>query len=125
MYAQVCTHSDLAFVTRLLGIFQSNLGFKHWKTAKKALRYLQGTKHYMLTYKRTNNVEVIGYSDTDFVGCVDSQRSTSGYVFTLTNGAISWRSCKQTIMTSSIMYAKFIACYEAVGHDDLRNLSSV
>jgi hypothetical protein len=49
------------------------------------------------------------------VGCVDSQRSTSGYIFTLTNGAISWRSCKQTIMTSSIMYAKFIACYEDVG----------
>jgi hypothetical protein len=29
MYAQVCTHPDLAFVTRLLGRFQSNLGYKH------------------------------------------------------------------------------------------------
>jgi hypothetical protein len=43
----------------------------------------------MLTYKRTDNLEVIGYSDSDFVGCVDSQKSTSGYVFTLINGVIS------------------------------------
>jgi hypothetical protein len=69
----------------------------------------------MLTYKRIDNLEVIGYSNADFAGCTDSQRSTSGYVFTLASGAISWRSCKQTITTSSTMYAEFIACYEAVG----------
>jgi hypothetical protein len=69
----------------------------------------------MLTYKRIDNFEVICYSDVDFAGCADSQGSTSGYVFTLTSGAISWRSCKQTITTSSTMYAEFIACYETVG----------
>jgi hypothetical protein len=78
MYAQVCTRPDLAFVTGLLGRFQSNLGIKHWKVAKKTLHYLQGTKHYMLTYKKTDNHEVIGYSDSDFAGCTDSQKSTSG-----------------------------------------------
>jgi hypothetical protein len=77
--------------------------------------YLQETKHYTLTYKRSDNLEVIGYSDTDFAGCTDFERSTSGYVFTLVSGAISWRSCKQTITTSSTMYVEFIACYEAVG----------
>jgi hypothetical protein len=40
MYAQVCTRPDLAFVTELLGRFQSNPGIKHWKAAKKTLRYL-------------------------------------------------------------------------------------
>jgi hypothetical protein len=30
MYAQVCTRPDLAFVTGLLDIFKSNLGYKHW-----------------------------------------------------------------------------------------------
>jgi hypothetical protein len=114
-YAQLCTRPNLAFVIGLLNRFQSNPGFKHWQAAKKALRYLQGTKRYMLTYKRTDNVEVIGYSDADFVGCADSQRSTSGYVFMLVSGAISWRSRTKTITTSSIMYAEFIACYEAMG----------
>jgi hypothetical protein len=89
MYAQVYTHPDLAFATGLLGRFQSNPGIKHWKDVKKTLRYLQGTTCYMLTYKRTDNFELIGYSDSDFVRCVDSQKSTSGYVFTLVNGAIS------------------------------------
>jgi hypothetical protein len=69
----------------------------------------------MLTYKKTNNLEVIGYSDADFVGCVDSQKSTLGYVFALTNGAISWKNSKQRLTTFSMMYAKFIACYEALG----------
>jgi hypothetical protein len=88
MYAQVYTRSDLAFIIGLLGRFQSNPGIKYLKAAKKTLRYLQGTKHYMLTYKKIDNLEVIGYSDSDFVGCADSQKSTSSYVFTLANDAI-------------------------------------
>jgi hypothetical protein len=46
---------------------------------------------------------------------LDTDRSTSGYVFKLAGGAISWSSSKQTVMISSTMYAEFIACYEAVG----------
>jgi hypothetical protein len=69
----------------------------------------------MLMYKRTDNLEVIGYMDADFAGCVDSQRSTSGYDFTLTIGAISWRSYKQTIVMAPTMFTEFIACYEAMG----------
>jgi hypothetical protein len=49
------------------------------------------------------------------VGCLDTDRSTSGYVFKLAGGAISWGSSKQTVMTSFTMYAEFVACYEAVG----------
>ena len=45
----------------------------------------------MLTYKRTENLEVVGFSDADFAGCVDTKKSTSGYVFMLANGAISWK----------------------------------
>jgi hypothetical protein len=92
MYLQLCTRPDLAFVIELLVIFQSNPGMKHWKTTKKVLRYLQGTKHYMLTYNKTDNLEVIGYSDADFVGYMDSQKSTLGYAFTLVNGVISGKA---------------------------------
>jgi hypothetical protein len=49
------------------------------------------------------------------VGCLDTDRSTSGYVFKLVGGAISWSSSKQTVMTSSTMYVEFVACYEVVG----------
>jgi hypothetical protein len=40
-------------------------------------------------YKKTDNLKVIGYLDSDFAGCANSQKSTSSYVFTLTNGFIS------------------------------------
>jgi hypothetical protein len=42
----------------------------------------------MPTYKRTDNLDIIGYSYADFVGRVDSQKSTSGYVFTLASGEV-------------------------------------
>jgi predicted RNase H-like nuclease len=69
----------------------------------------------MLTYERSDSLKIVGYSDSDFADCLDTDRSMSGYVFKLTGGAISWSSSKQTIMTSSTMYAEFVACYEAVG----------
>jgi hypothetical protein len=69
----------------------------------------------MLTYERSDSLEIVGYSDSDFVGCLDTDRSMSGYVFKLAGGAISWSSSKQTVMTSSMMYAEFVACYDVVG----------
>ncbi|RVW89360.1 Retrovirus-related Pol polyprotein from transposon TNT 1-94 [Vitis vinifera] len=54
--------------------------------------------------------------DSDFAGCLDSRRSTSGYIFMLAEGAVSWKSVKQTLIASSTMEAKFIACYEASNH---------
>jgi hypothetical protein len=82
---------------------------------KKALRYAQGTKGLMLTYRRTDSLEIAGYSDADYAGDVDDRKSMSGYVFTLAGGAISWKSFKQTIMATSTMVAEYVACYEATG----------
>jgi hypothetical protein len=116
MYAQVCTRPDIAFVVGMLGRYQSNPGIDHWRAAKKVMRYLQGTKNYMLMYRRTNNLEVIGYSDSDFAGCVDSRKSTSGYTFMMAGGAVSWRSAKQTLIATSTMEAEFVSCFEATLH---------
>jgi hypothetical protein len=116
MYAQVCTRPDIAFAVGILGRYQSNPGMDHWKAAKKVLRYLQGTKGYMLMYRRTDNLDVTGYSDSDFAGCVDSRKSTSGYIFMLAGGAISWRSTKQTLVATSTMEAEFVSCFEATSH---------
>ncbi|XP_057998028.1 secreted RxLR effector protein 161-like [Hevea brasiliensis] len=94
MYAQVCTRPDIAFAISVLGRCLSNLGWSHWKVAKKVMRYLQGTKNYMVTYKRFGNLEVIGYSDFDFASCVDDRKSTSDYIFMMSGRAVSWKSTK-------------------------------
>ena len=70
----------------------------------------------MLTYQKSDNLEIIWYTDSNFTGCQDSRKSTSGYVYMLAGGAISWRSAKQTLIASSTMTAEFIACYEASNH---------
>jgi hypothetical protein len=67
----------------------------------------------MLTYRKTESLRIVGYLDSDYAG--DDRKFTSRYVFTLAGGAISWKSCKQTVTTSSTMYAEFVACYEATG----------
>ena len=113
MYAQVCTKPDIAYAVGVLGRYQSNPSMDHWKAAKKVMRYLQGTKDYMLMYRQTDNLDLVGYSNADFVGCVDSRKSTSWYIFIMVGGAVSWRSVKQTLSATSTMEAEFVSCFEA------------
>ena len=70
----------------------------------------------MLTYRKLDQLEIFGYSDSDFVGCRDSMKSTSGYIYLLAGGAMSWKSVKQSIIASSTMVAEFVARYEASNH---------
>jgi hypothetical protein len=115
-YAQTCTRPNISFAVGMLGRCQSNPGIDHWKATKKVMRYLQGTKDFMFTFKRSNSLEVIGYSDSNFAGCIDSRKFTFGYLFMLAGGAISWKSAKQTIIASSTMEAEFVAYFEATVH---------
>nr|ABW74556.1 copia-like pol polyprotein [Boechera divaricarpa] len=120
-YVQTCTRPDISFAVGMLGRYQSNPGMDHWKAAKKVLRYLQGTKDHMLTYRRTDHLEIIGYSDSDYAGCVDSRKSTFGYLFLLAEGAISWKSGKQSVIATSTMEAEFVACFEATLYSSQKN----
>ena len=77
------------------------------------MRYPQGTKDYMLMYRQAGNLDLVGYSDGDFAGCVDSRKSTSKYIFIMAGGVVSWRSVKQNLIATSTMEAEFISCFEA------------
>ncbi|RDX83544.1 hypothetical protein CR513_35523, partial [Mucuna pruriens] len=116
MYAQVCTRPDIAFVVGVLGRYLSDPGMQHWKTVKHVMLYLRRTKGHMLTYRKSEDLEIIGYSDSDFTGCQDSKCSTSRYIYMLAGGAISWKSVKQTLIAPSTMAAKFMTCFEASNH---------
>ena len=76
------------------------------------MRYLQGTKYYMLMYRQTDNLDLVGYSNVDFASCVDSHKSTSGYIFIIAGGAVSWRSVKQTLIAISTMEVEFVSYFE-------------
>ena len=114
MYAQVCTGPDLAFVLSVLGRFQSNPGLAHWNAGKKVLRYLKRTQSFVLSYQHVDNLELVCYTDADLGGCVDDKMSTNGYVLMICEGAVSWRSKKQTTRAVSTMESEYIGCFEAM-----------
>ncbi|RDY14616.1 hypothetical protein CR513_00297, partial [Mucuna pruriens] len=81
MYAQVCTRPDIAFVVGVLDRYLSDPVMQHWKAVKCVIHYLRRTKGYMLTYRKSEGLEIIMYSDSDFDGCQDSKRSMFGYIY--------------------------------------------
>ncbi|KAM1503885.1 hypothetical protein ACFXTO_000057 [Malus domestica] len=66
-----------------------------------------------------------GYNDVDWNTLSDDSKATSGYIFSIGGGAVSWKSKKQTILAQSTMESELIAlamASEEVGW--LRNLLS-
>ncbi|BBG92635.1 hypothetical protein Prudu_000428, partial [Prunus dulcis] len=68
---------------------------KHMGTAKRVLRYIQGTLDFGIEFIKGKSATLIGYCDSDWAGSEDDRRSTSGYAFTLGSGMFSWASIKQ------------------------------
>ncbi|XP_057533747.1 uncharacterized protein LOC130811433 [Amaranthus tricolor] len=73
----------------MLERYLSNPELQHWRAVKRVLRYLQRTKKYMLTYRWSDKLEIIGYADSDFAKCIDTMKSTSSYIYMLAGG-LSW-----------------------------------
>ena len=96
MYALVCTRPDIAHTVGVLSRYMSKPGKDRWETVKRVFMYLRGTTSYGLCYQGRLGldkvVEIHGFVDLDWVGDMDCRRSTSGYVFNLFGGAISWMS---------------------------------
>ncbi|KAI5334495.1 hypothetical protein L3X38_024628 [Prunus dulcis] len=75
------TGLDIMFAASLLARFMHNPTKKHMGTAKRVLRYIQGTMNYGLAYEKGKGAVLIGYCDSDWSGSEDDMRSTSGYAF--------------------------------------------
>ena len=70
----------------------------------------------MLMYRWIVNLEVINYSNSDFVGCVDSRKSTTGYIFVFFDRSVSWRSVKKSLIAAFTMEADFVSCSKVTSH---------
>lgn len=100
----------MKFVVGMLGRYQSNLEQEHLVYAKKFIQYVLGTKDYRFSFKHSDQLKLIGYSDSDFGECKDTLKSTSTYIFLLSRRSITWKSVKRSITTSSTMKAEFVVC---------------
>jgi hypothetical protein len=104
MYVASATRPDISFAVSKLSWFVSNPGDDHWYALERVLLYLKGTMSLGIHYTGYPTV-LEGYCDANCISNVDEIYVTSGYVFSLGGGAISWKSCKQTILTRSTMKA--------------------
>jgi hypothetical protein len=93
MYLASATRPDISFAVSKLSQFVSNPGDVHWQALERVLRYLNGTASYGIQYSGYPRV-LEGYSDSNWISDADETKATSGYVFTLGGGAVSWKSCK-------------------------------
>jgi hypothetical protein len=103
------TRPDLMYVLSLISRFMNCPTELHMHAVKRVLRYLNGTINLGIMYKRGGNEKLEAYTDSDYAGDLDDRKSTSGYVFMLSSGAVSWLSKKQPVVTLSTTEAEFIA----------------
>jgi hypothetical protein len=59
------------------------------------LRYVKGTLEFGILYSRSKDSRLCGYTNSVWAGSIDDRKSTSGYVFSLGMGAVTWTSKKQ------------------------------
>jgi hypothetical protein len=112
MFAAICTRPDIAFAVNRLSRYCANPTEEHYGAAKRVLRYLRGTVNHRITYTGTaeRNPQLVGYCDADWAQDKDSKRkSTSGYVFIMCGGAVSWQSKKQSTIALSSTEAELMA----------------
>ncbi|MCO5586528.1 hypothetical protein L7F22_040468 [Adiantum nelumboides] len=113
MYTMVATRPDIVHAVGVVSWFMANPGRLHWDAVKSIMRYLKGTKNKCLCYGK-GPLELKGFCDSDMASdVVDTQKSTSGYVFTLAGGVVSWCSKLQKIVALSTTEAEYISATEA------------
>nr|KYP77046.1 Retrovirus-related Pol polyprotein from transposon TNT 1-94 [Cajanus cajan] len=88
MYAMVCTRPDIAHAVGTVSRFLSNPCREHWNVVKWILRYLRGTSGLKL-YFGGDKPTLVGYSDSDMAGDIDSRKSTSGYLVKFAGGVVA------------------------------------
>ena len=132
-YAALSTRPDIATATIVCAKFSHNPGKVHLIAAKRILRYLAGTSDYCLMFggysfmSSTEEVllplhdprspanmlvDLMAFSDSDWAGDVDKRRSTSGYIFFIFGGPVSWKSKMQKCVAQSSAEAEYIAASE-------------
>ncbi|KAJ9509836.1 hypothetical protein QJQ45_011575 [Haematococcus lacustris] len=111
LYLTCCTRPDIAFAVGALARHMSAPTKQHWAAACSVLCYLKGTADQGLLFGGVSGLQ--GFSDADYAGDKDTARSTTGYIFTLNGGAISWSSRLQPTVAMSTAEAEYMAASSA------------
>jgi hypothetical protein len=112
MYLANNTRSDIAFAVNCLARHRAATTMRHWNGIKNILRYLVGTIDLRLYFQKNQDSKLIGYVDVGYLSDLHNARSQTGYVFLHGGTTIFCKSCKQTLVATSMNHSKIIALYE-------------
>ncbi|XRB23584.1 retrovirus-related Pol polyprotein [Pseudoscourfieldia marina] len=116
LYAAVISRPDLSSTVRVMSHVMSKPPSNFEACKKHVLRYLSGTINRGIKYNTNSNVplKLIGYCDASWGDNHENRRSTSGYIFFLNGGPISWASYLQTTVALSTVESEVMALTEAI-----------
>lgn len=114
MFLATVSRPDIAYAVNTASKFLNRPGNIHWRAVKKIFAFLVGTKNVGIMYKSGGSEpELMGYSDADYANDLETRRSTTGYVFGLANGPVSWASQRQKLVVLSTTEAEYVAASTA------------
>lgn len=113
LYAAQGTRLDIAFTLNLVSRYCEDPRKTHWFMLKNIPRYLQSTANVGIVNQRKKHITLSCYSNSDYGGCLDTRRSTSGWVTVLDMTPVMWKSSRQSITVSSTCEAEFTAASTA------------
>jgi hypothetical protein len=105
------TRTDIPLIVGILSRFMKKHCEGHWFATKRVLKHLKGTQDFGLKYSKVDDFNLIGYSDSNFVGNKENGLSTSSYLISLGPTTISWRS--ESIPADSTIEAEYVVVAEA------------
>jgi len=103
------TRPDISFAVGVMSRYMQNPKKPHLEAVRRILRYVNRTLDHGIMYKRGGECKLVGYCDADYAGDHDTRRSTTGYIFMLGSGAISWCSKRQPTVSLSTTEAEYRA----------------
>lgn len=116
MWLTVWTRLDLAERTSRLGQFSHSPTSEHYSNVWTVFAYLAGTKEMGLSFGgeslaslEVHSLNFHGYSNVGYADHLMDCKSTSGYLFKLAYGLVSWKSRKQPLIAMSSMKAEYVA----------------
>ncbi|KAE8256647.1 hypothetical protein A4X03_0g5197 [Tilletia caries] len=116
MWIALCTRPDISFAVSALSRFNGCPTQEHYKAALRVLRHLKATRDLALVLapvKIDGEPELMGYSDADWAGNVETRRSQSGYAFKLYGATVSWGSLRQQCVSLFSVESEYVALTEA------------
>ena len=66
----------------------------HYRAAIRVLRYLKRSLARGIYLSSSSDLQILGFSDVDWGGCIETRRSISGYCFFIGASLVSWKSNK-------------------------------